>query len=115
MRSRCRAPVSFPGRARSDQRTVGRQSLAEGTGRGRAGADGSCRQFTIPQPRLLWHTSARYRNEPCILQPYELFIGLRYTRAKRRNHFISFISLISMLGIGLGVMALFVVLSVMNE
>ena len=34
--------------------------------------------------------------------PYELLIGLRYTRAKRRNHFISFISLISMLGIGLG-------------
>ncbi len=49
-----------------------------------------------------------------ILQPYELFIGLRYTRAKRRNHFISFISLISMLGMGLGVMALIVVLSVMN-
>ena len=37
--------------------------------------------------------------------PYELLIGLRYTRAKRRNHFISFISLISMLGIGLGVAA----------
>ena len=49
-----------------------------------------------------------------ILQPYELFIGLRYTRAKRRNHFISFISMISMLGMGLGVMALIVVLSVMN-
>ena len=48
------------------------------------------------------------------MQPYELFIGLRYTRAKRRNHFISFISMISMLGIGLGVMALIVVLSVMN-
>jgi len=48
------------------------------------------------------------------LQPYELFIGLRYTRAKRRNHFISFISLISMLGMALGVMALIVVLSVMN-
>jgi lipoprotein-releasing system permease protein len=46
--------------------------------------------------------------------PYELFIGLRYTRAKRRNHFISFISAISMLGIGLGVAALIVVLSVMN-
>jgi lipoprotein-releasing system permease protein len=45
---------------------------------------------------------------------YEHFIGLRYTRAKRRNHFISFISLISMLGIGLGVAALIVVLSVMN-
>ncbi len=48
------------------------------------------------------------------MRPYELFIGLRYTRAKRRNHFISFISLISMLGIALGVMALIVVLSVMN-
>ncbi len=48
------------------------------------------------------------------MQPYELFIGLRYTRAKRRNHFISFISLISMLGMALGVMALIVVLSVMN-
>ena len=46
--------------------------------------------------------------------PVELFIGLRYTSAKRRNHFISFISMISMLGITLGVMALIVVLSVMN-
>jgi len=46
--------------------------------------------------------------------PYELLVGLRYTRAKRRNHFISFISLISMAGIGLGVAALIVVLSVMN-
>src|SRR5688500_6217450 len=41
-------------------------------------------------------------------------IGLRYTRAKRRNRFISFISLISMAGIALGVMVLIVVLSVMN-
>ena len=48
------------------------------------------------------------------MQPYELFIGLRYTRAKRRNQFISFISLTSMLGIALGVAALIVVLSVMN-
>ena len=46
--------------------------------------------------------------------PYELMVGLRYTRAKRRNHFISFISMISMLGIALGVAALIVVLSVMN-
>ena len=45
---------------------------------------------------------------------YELLLGLRYTRAKRRNHFISFISLASMLGIGLGVATLIVVLSVMN-
>ena len=49
-----------------------------------------------------------------ILSPYELFIGLRYTRAKKRNHFISFISMISMLGIALGVAALIIVLSVMN-
>ncbi|MGD9787240.1 MAG: lipoprotein-releasing ABC transporter permease subunit [Sulfuricellaceae bacterium] len=48
------------------------------------------------------------------MSAYELFIGLRYTRAKRRNHFISFISLVSMLGIALGVAALIVVLSVMN-
>lgn len=47
-------------------------------------------------------------------KPLELFIGLRYTRAKRRNHFISFISLISMLGIAVGVWALITVLSVMN-
>ena len=45
---------------------------------------------------------------------FELTVGLRYTRAKRRNHFISFISLISMAGIALGVAALIVVLSVMN-
>jgi lipoprotein-releasing system permease protein len=63
----------------------------------------------------LWHTYARSNIASILtLQPYELFIGLRYTRAKRRNHFISFISLISMLGMGLGVMALIVVLSVMN-
>ncbi|MGH8453417.1 MAG: ABC transporter permease, partial [Nevskiales bacterium] len=49
-----------------------------------------------------------------MLRPIELYIGLRYTRAKRRNHFISFISGISMVGIALGVMALIVVLSVMN-
>ncbi len=47
-------------------------------------------------------------------QPFELFIGLRYTRAKRRNHFISFISGTSIVGIALGVTALITVLSVMN-
>jgi len=49
--------------------------------------------------------------------PFEWLVGLRYTRAGRRsgrNSFISFISLISMAGIGLGVAALIVVLSVMN-
>lgn len=47
-------------------------------------------------------------------RPLSLFIGLRYTRAKRRNHFISFISLISTIGIALGVAVLITVLSVMN-
>ena len=46
--------------------------------------------------------------------PFELYAGLRYTRAKRRNHFISFISLASMLGIAVGATALITVLSVMN-
>lgn len=46
--------------------------------------------------------------------PYELLLGLRYTRAKRRNGFISFISLSSMIGIALGVTALITVLSIMN-
>ena len=49
--------------------------------------------------------------------PYELQLGWRYTRAgraTRRNGFISFISGVSMLGIGLGVAALIIVLSVMN-
>ncbi len=44
----------------------------------------------------------------------EILIGLRYLRAKRRNHFISFISLISMLGIALAITLLITVLSVMN-
>ncbi|KGK42197.1 cell division protein FtsX, partial [Nitrincola sp. A-D6] len=49
-----------------------------------------------------------------MFRPFSLFIGLRYTAAKRGNHFISFISLVSMLGLTLGVAALIVVLSVMN-
>ncbi len=51
------------------------------------------------------------------MSPYELAVGLRYTRARKgsgRNTFISFISLMSMAGIALGVAALIVVLSVMN-
>lgn len=46
--------------------------------------------------------------------PFEVFIGLRYLRARRRNGFISFISLVSVIGIALGVAALIIVLSVMN-
>src|SRR3990167_1938824 len=49
-----------------------------------------------------------------MFRPAALYIGLRYTRAKTRNHFISFISLVSMIGIALGVAVLITVLSVMN-
>ena len=45
---------------------------------------------------------------------FSFYIGLRYLRAKRDNHFISFISIVSILGLGLGVAVLIVVLSVMN-
>jgi lipoprotein-releasing system permease protein len=46
--------------------------------------------------------------------PFEWFLGLRYIRAKRRNNFISFISMSSMVGIALGVTALITVMSIMN-
>ena len=49
-----------------------------------------------------------------MLKNIPLYIGLRYTRAKRRNQFISFVSAFSLLGMALGVMALIIVLSVMN-
>lgn len=49
-----------------------------------------------------------------MFRPISLFIGLRYTRAKKRNQFVSFIALTSMLGIALGVTVLITVLSVMN-
>lgn len=49
-----------------------------------------------------------------MMRPFELFVGLRYTRAKKRSLFISFISFISILGIVLGITALITVLSVMN-
>lgn len=49
-----------------------------------------------------------------MLRPVSLYIGLRYTRAKKRNHFISFISGISTLGIAIGISVLITVLSVMN-
>jgi lipoprotein-releasing system permease protein len=49
-----------------------------------------------------------------MFRPLELFIGTRYIRAKRRNHFISFISVVSMLGLIVGITALITVISVMN-
>jgi lipoprotein-releasing system permease protein len=47
-------------------------------------------------------------------RPLELFVGLRYLRSKHANRYVSFISLASVLGVGLGVGALIVVISVMN-
>jgi lipoprotein-releasing system permease protein len=49
-----------------------------------------------------------------MFHPLEIFIGLRYTRAKRRHGYISVFSFISVLCIMVGVMALIIVLSVMN-
>lgn len=49
-----------------------------------------------------------------MFQPMELFVGWRYTRARREKHFISFISLASIIGIAIGVLVLITVLSVMN-
>jgi len=45
---------------------------------------------------------------------FELFLGIKYLKAKRKQRFISVITLISILGVMVGVMALIVVLSVMN-
>src|SRR6266487_1982464 len=49
-----------------------------------------------------------------MFQPLPLYIGLRYVRTRRRGFFVSFISWVSMAGVGLGVAALIVILSVMN-
>lgn len=49
-----------------------------------------------------------------MFKPLSLYIGLRYTRAKRRNHFVSFIALTSMIGIALSLIVLITVLSVFN-
>ena len=49
-----------------------------------------------------------------MFKPLSIFMGLRYTKAKRDNHFISFISLASVIGIALGIIVLITVLSLMN-
>jgi len=47
-------------------------------------------------------------------KPFSVLVGLRYTLARKQNFFLSFVSLVSMLGVSLGVMILIVALSVMN-
>jgi lipoprotein-releasing system permease protein len=64
--------------------------------------------------RGLWHTPPFAIDDGRVVSPYELFIGLRYTRARQRTRFISVISIISIVGIALGMTVLITVLSVMN-
>ncbi len=81
-----------------------------GEARYQPGFDVPAAHFTpwvVGVPPALCHDSAMFNTLP-------IAIGLRYTRAKRRNHFISFISVVSMVGLVLGVTALITVLSVMN-
>ena len=63
---------------------------------------------------FLKHHHAVVEKKYDMYRPLALYIGLRYIRAKKTQHFISFISLTSMLGIALGVAVLITVLSVMN-
>src|SRR5690606_33948946 len=55
-----------------------------------------------------------HRDRSYMFKPLFAFIGTRYTRARRRSHFVSFISLTSMVGLALGVLVMILVLSVMN-
>lgn len=66
----------------------------------------SCWRLLVLNPALGLNAS--------MLKNIPFYIGLRYTRARRRTQFISFISAFSLIGMALGVMALIVVLSVMN-
>lgn len=66
-----------------------------------------------PGPVFLYNRTLT-KIKAIMYKPLALFIGLRYTRSRKKNHFVSFISLSSMLGIGMGVMVLVTVLSVMN-
>ncbi len=91
----------------------------------RANGSGSCqiiREFCFWQPVndlsptvcQVYGTLTHFLDPAACLRPYEFFIGLRYTRSRQRNRFISFISLVSIAGIALGITVLITVLSVMN-
>lgn len=72
----------------------------------------SCRRRALGG--ALWQTASLYFTPGIALRSYEFFIGMRYTRARQRTRFISVISLISTIGIALGMTVLITVLSVMN-
>lgn len=65
-------------------------------------------------PSIFLYNKFLIQMKAIMYKPLALFIGLRYTRSRKKNQFVSFISLSSMLGIGVGVMVLVTVLSVMN-
>jgi lipoprotein-releasing system permease protein len=71
-------------------------------------------RLSQPHGAVLLEQSEPIGFNASMLKNIPLYIGLRYTRAKRRNQFISFISAFSLVGMALGVMALIIVLSVMN-
>src|SRR5690606_26848316 len=72
------------------------------------------RGSAIPRTRHRWHHSRLRAGRDPMFKPLPVAIGLRYLRAKRRNGFISFISLASILGIAIGVTALITTLAVMS-
>src|SRR5258708_35567023 len=98
----------------SDGRRTERMRSGASAGGRRSGTNRSSGiAFIIVQRERNWRAALQLRDNrhlapsiPRLLRPYELYVGLRYTRAKRRTHFISFISFISVLGIALGIWAL---------
>src|SRR5690606_2016529 len=98
---------------------AGRGWMTGMTGRGRDGRDAgeSSTRAARARPCRACGTMAPLQ---ALAHPmrYEVLVGLRYTRSRKRaqglNRFFSFSSLVSMIGTGLGVAALIVVLSVMN-
>jgi lipoprotein-releasing system permease protein len=70
--------------------------------------------LTISLGCVFLYNKSLTKIQAIMFKPLALFMGLRYTRSRKKNHFVSFISLSSMLGIGIGVMVLVTVLSVMN-
>jgi lipoprotein-releasing system permease protein len=90
-------------------------ALRVGDNRAKCSAKNAAAAGLASAPRL-WHTAAFHlpHDSPPAVTSYEFFIGLRYTRARQRTRFISVISLISIVGIALGMTVLITVLSVMN-
>ena len=120
LRARARARHAAGGRRRHRHRSVGHavHQLAVDPRRHPVPAHATGEEVARRAWRVAWNLSASCYvlratcHEP--IMRYELFIGLRYLRAKRKEAFISLITVISMLGVVIGVMTLNIVLSVMT-